>query len=279
MAKKPIWIAPRLRCGLGNRLFQTFAAIGAAERTGSEAVFLLPRMSHHEHGNFDLLRTLYPTLRIVETAQEWAEISETQEKTIPPIDTESPVVLGGFFQNSENFPSLTNFNIPKLPSVLQEDIRPTAWAIHFRLGDYCILPHHQIHSLKQYYYQTIINNIPKTSTLVLISDSPNKLPPIAKELGDLGYTTEIYTNDDALHTLKTFAACQGGSICSNSTFAWWGAFFGYTNSKEQGKYRAFFPDTWMTNQPTPKILNLSFTHCVKLASLPASPYLQSFQFN
>ena len=36
----PEYIAPRLRCGLGNRLFQTVAAITAAERTGATPVFL-----------------------------------------------------------------------------------------------------------------------------------------------------------------------------------------------------------------------------------------------
>jgi hypothetical protein len=277
-AKVPPWIAPRLRCGLGNRLFQAFAAIGLAERTGSRAVFLLPRMSHHEHGNFDLIRTLCPNTILIETAHEWEEVEETEEKTIPTINTEKPVVLAGFFQNSENFPSLYNFNNPRLPSPAPGR-RENTWAIHFRIGDYSILPHHQVPKLAQYYYQTIKTHIPTSNTtLVLISDSPEKLPHIAKELNEMGYKTEIFESEDALETLKTFAACQGGSVCSNSTFAWWGAFFGFTNSKKYGEYRAFFPDVWLTNQPTPNILNQPFTHPVKLSSLPAFPYLQSFSY-
>ena len=276
-AKKPLWIAPRLRCGLGNRLFQTFAAIGLAEKTGSRAIFLLPRMSHHEHGNFELIRDLCPTVTLLESAQEWEEVSETDIKTVPKITTEGPIVLSGFFQNSENFPSLHNFNNPRLPSPAPKR-RENTWAIHFRLGDYCILPHHQVPKLAQYYLQTIKERIPKGSTLVLISDSPQKLPPIAQELREMGYTTEVFTNEDALETFRVFAECQGGSICSNSTFAWWGAFFGYIYSKKHGEYNSYFPDTWLTNQPTPNILNLHFTHAIKLSELPAFPYLQSFSY-
>ena len=160
---KPLWIAPRLRCGLGNRLFQVFAAIGEAERTNSEPVFFLPRMSHFEHGNFELLRILCPTLRLIESAPEWLEISETGDKTIAKApESEMPIVLGGFFQNSENFPSFTNPHIPRLPGLPRLSNRQNTWSIHFRLGDYCILPHHQIHGLKQYYYQTIMKYIPIT---------------------------------------------------------------------------------------------------------------------
>ena len=275
--KKPAWIAPRLRCGIGNRLFQAFATIGAAERAGATPVFLLPRMSHYEHGNFDLIHTLCPTMILLETANEWEEIEETDDKTIPPIYTDKAVVLSGFFQNSENFPKLNTLHIPRLPSPAPQFWK-NKWAIHFRLGDYSILPHHQIPQLSQYYFQTIRDNIPKNSTLVLISDSPEKLPPIAEELKNLGYNTEIVETEDALETLKIFAACQGGSICSNSTFAWWGAFFAYTNSKKHGEYRAFFPDIWLTDQPTPNILNMPFTHSIELSKLPAFPYLQSFSY-
>ena len=274
---KPAWIAPRLRCGIGNRLFQAFAAIGAAERAGVRPAFLLPRMSHYEHGNFDLIHTLCPTLPLLETADEWEELQETANKTVPPINTHKPVVLSGFFQNSENFPDLYTFNIPRLPSPAPE-FWPDVWAIHFRIGDYSILPHHQVPKLAQYYYQTIKVNIPQSTKIILFSDSPKKLPQIAQELTTMGYNPEIFDSEDVLETFKKFAACQGGSICSNSTFAWWCAFFGFTNSKKYGKYRAFFPDIWLTNQPTPNILNQPFTHSVKLSDLSAFPYLQSFSY-
>ena len=268
---KPPWIAPRFRCGLGNRLFQAMATIGASELLGSEPIFLLPRMSHSEHGNFPLLHKLFPTIRILETATEWEEVEETKEFLVPSIQTKSPVVLKGFFQNSLNHPSLSSKNLPRLP--FSSPSRPGVWAIHFRFGDYRILPHHQI-DLRQYYYHCI-TKIPKGSTVVLFSDSPEKLQPIADEIGCLGYIVEIFTSQDVLETFKAFAACQGGSIGSNSTFAWWSSFFSAQQAEFSQSYKAYFPEFWITNYPSPRIFTHPFTHVVQINTLTC-PLLESF---
>ena len=265
----PKWIAPRLRCGLGNRLFQTVATVSAAERTGSEAVLFLPRMSHFEHGSFTVLHSLFPNLRIVETESEWLEITETDTSEIPQINTDKPVVLTGFFQNSKNFPSPAIY--PRLPNVA---CPRKAWAVHFRFGDYCLLPHHQINGLNRYYYQAIAK-IPIGSTITLFSDSPERLPKIAEELTN--YNVEIFTNSDILETLKAFAACQEGSVCGNSTFSWWAAFFA-ANTYFSTTYKAYFPDKWI-NDKAPKVFTLPFTQVIEISSLPAFPILSSFSFS
>jgi hypothetical protein len=269
----PPWIAPRFRCGLGNRLFQALAAVGTAERLNTKVVFLLPRMSHSEHGNYSLLHKLYPTIPLLETAAEWEEIEETQEFLVPPIQTSEPIVLKGFFQNSLNHPALTSPNLPHLSETLPS--RPNVWAIHFRFGDYRILPHHQI-DLRQYYYHCL-TQIPKGSTVVLFSDSPEKLQPIADEIRRLGYVPEIFISQDVLETFKAFAACQGGSIGSNSTFAWWCAFFAAQQGGFSPTYKAYFPEFWITNYQSPKIFTHPFTQVVQLHSL-SCPHLESFQY-
>lgn len=276
---KPQWVAPRFRCGLGNRLFQTLAAVGTAERLDTECVFFLPRCSHAEHGNYDVVMKLFPDIRIVETANTWIETNETKEFTIPIPETNGkPLVIQGFVQNSENHPPLTSRNLPQLPQSLPS--RPNTWAIHFRIGDYKILPHHQVPRLASYYYKVITEKIPKGSTIVLFSDSPEKLPPLAQEISQLGYPCEVFTSQDTIETFKAFAACQGGSIGGNSTFSWWCAFFGAQQSKFSPAYKAYFPDYWITNYPSPRIYGYPFTQTIELASIPeGAPKLHTFSYN
>jgi len=262
-------IAPRLVCGLGNRLFQTVAAIRLADLYRREPVFFLPRMGRGEHGNFETLLTLFPKIKIVETAPSWSEAAENDDGTLPTVDSSSLIVLSGFFQNTENFPSLPNKYLPQLPSPLPLTNR---WAVHFRLGDYQILPHYHI-GLSCYYYRTITEKIPSKSTICLFSDSPEKLPPIAKEIEDLGYKVEIYENDDLIETFREFASCSSGSVCSNSTFCWWAAYFAW---KEAGPhYNAYFPDRWIMNHIT-RVFTLPFTQTIKIDEIPAFPRLNSF---
>ena len=261
-------VAPRLVCGLGNRLFQTVAAIHAAEMTDAEPVFFLPRMGRSEHGNFETLLKLFPNIRIIETAQEWNEVAEEEDGSLPSLNKCPLTVLSGFFQNTECFPSLTNKYLPSIPQVKATD----RWAVHFRFGDYQILPHYHI-GLGKYYYKTIKDNIPNNSALCLFSDSPDRLPAIAKELQSFGYRVEIHENSDAIETFKAFASCSAGSICSNSTFSWWAAYFAW---KQAGPtYKAFFPDRWILNHTT-RLFTLPFTQSVCLDEIPAFPSLNSF---
>ena len=280
MEKKPVWITSRLCCGLGNRLFQITAAIGAAEKLGIRPVLFLPAMQQVEHGNFDLLQKLCPNLDLITTAPEWEKVGELAEERTPeiPPTSQAPIVLYGFFQNTDNFPELTNKYLPSLPSI--PSLQPKSrYAVHFRFGDYRILPHHQMPGLKQYYYYTITTYIPKGSTLVLFSDSPEMLPPISEEIRTLGYSTEIFPSLDTMKTLEAFAECEGGAICSNSTFAWWAAFFTYQASNKSPRYKAYFPDIWIQGRTPPKILtNLPFTQSIELKSLPPGPSLESFHY-
>ncbi len=258
-------ISVKLCCGLGNRLFQMTAAIGEAERQNKQPVFFLPRMSGAHHGNFELLRTLFSSLPIIETAPEWEEVKEGQQP-----QSDKLVVFSGYFQNTDYFPE-DNFYMPCLPSPLPEK---DSWAIHFRFGDYQKLPHYHV-NLSPYYYYTITRKIPKYSKLTLFSDSPDRLPSIQKELTDLGYTVEIFDNPDTLETLKAFSACVKGSICSNSTFAWWAAWFTWRR-KNQDQYKAYFPKQWIVGREPFNLFNLPFTQSVNLEEIPASPRLLSF---
>lgn len=251
------------------------SAVGEAERQGKEPVFFLPRMGKYEHGEFSLLQTLFPTLRLLESEESWTEVKENSDGTIPPLTEQFPTVLNGFFQNSKNFPSQNSKHLPRLPDPLPS--LKKAWAIHFRLGDYKILPHHQV-ALGPYYAQTILSNIPKGSRIILFSDSPEALPAIAMELEEMGYLPMIYQGLDALEALKAFSACGQGAICSNSTFAWWAAYFTQERIDSSLNYKAYFPSVWMPGRDAPRVLNHPFTQVVKLEELPLTPALKSFTY-
>lgn len=265
-------VAPKLACGLGNRLFQMVAAIKACEDSPNhEPVIFLPRYTAAEHGDYELLFILFPNIRILETADSWVEVGTKEYDSLVPKPTNAPLTLiSGFFHNSQNFPSLSNKYLPALPNYLPAT---NAWAIHFRFGDYQKLPHY--HVGLSTYYGASIQKIPKHTRLHLFSDSPGRLSPIAEELRTIGYTVEIFQDSDTLKTLQKFASCQGGSICSNSTFSWWAAFFAWRFAKDT-KYRAFFPDRWLNTAPPVNLFEFPYTFPISINSLDASPRLNSF---
>ena len=148
------WIAPKLTGGIGNRFFQMMAAIGIAERSGYNPVILLQRMMPSDHGNYKLLFEFFPTIPVIQSADSWNEIKENDKTQI--LDSETfltkRIVVNGYFQNTQNFPTHISKYLPVLPKYVRNPRRSVA--IHFRFGDYRILSHHQI-PLGSYYAHCI----------------------------------------------------------------------------------------------------------------------------
>jgi hypothetical protein len=260
-------------------MFHVMAAAGAAEKSGRQLVFFLPRLYDQHHGHFTALFRMFPQISILESFPEWTEHSEDANQKFSPFEVSSEssplVVLKGNLQNCDNFPSNPSF-YPALPSPLPPP-RPS-WAIHFRFGDFKILSHHR-HPLGPYYAQLLKSKVPnQTTPLTLFSDEPERLEQIAKEFESLGYSNvTIIRESDPIETFKIFSSCQGGAICSNSTFAWWGAFFAWQREKSFN-YKAYFPSRFMPNERPYNLFTFPFTQAVEVEALPAEPSIKSFSY-
>jgi hypothetical protein len=266
-------ITTRCTGGIGNRLFQIAGAIKYAEEFNRKPILLLPCLARSEHGNFTLLFDLLPEISLVESASSWKVINDTPQNTDDQI-----LVINGYFQDLKFFPSLESPLLPRLPQ-LAPILKTDKVAIHFRFGDYTILPHHQV-DLSSYYMEAI-SRFPPLTTFFLFSDSPEKLKAISSELWAKNIPNIINSPESALETFQEIANCSLGFIGSNSTFAWWAAFLAWNSSGRPESYKAYFPDIWMPKgQPNhkPNLFTLPYTvpldiHASAFDSLNSFSYL------
>lgn len=267
-----MWIAPHLTGGLGNRLFQLASALGLSEKWGRQAVFFLPKCGPTNHGPFETIFSMFPELPILETAPEWLVLEEpkgdlfiyTPFEEKPP--TNLPCIVHGFRQSPLYFPS------KGVQSLLHELLDKKRWEtllgkyslqtnqekektffLHVRLGDYLVLPHHQVNL--QHYYIQCLSKIPKGSRILFFSDEPARVQEIFQHvIQALGHSFQAVEEPDELESLALMSQCSGGAITGNSTFSWWGAYFARQRSTNQDAFVAFYPNIWGAGLPVPKDL-------------------------
>lgn len=263
------WVAGHLTGGLGNRLFQHAAAAGLAEKWNVPLVFYLPECTETGHGPFENIFKLFPTLpkltapvpvhRIPEAFHGVFTYEPFQEKPSHPFNS-----VDGWRQSELYFPKKglkpsfdTVFSKEQQDELLclynmnTEDTRRTTWFIHVRLGDYKILPHHQI-DLNDYYSKAI-QHVPKLAKILLFCDEIDQFGATFQEyFQKLGYTVMPVKHLDELETLFLMSQCWGGAIVANSTFSWWGAYFAHLSHPEPSKYTALYPSIWGKGLPEAK---------------------------
>ena len=273
------WVAPHLTGGIGNRLFEFAAAAGLAEKWGRQLAFFLPRCSSTDHGPFDNIFKLFPSVPLIESADSWETLEEPSGHTyryvpFPSAAAAGSVVIHGYRQSEKYFPKAGV--VPDFESALgaekaaliRRKMPSDAWFIHVRLGDYKILPHHQV-NLKSY-YEYCLNRIPIGSSLILFSDEPELCSEYFMiEAGSRALDFSVCTNKDEMVNLYMMSLCNGGAITANSTFSWWGAYFARENAKQvadkrgiQNAFKAFYPSSWGQGMPPPVDLIPSWGVCV-----------------
>lgn len=259
-----MWVAPSLTSGLGNRLFQFAAAAGAAELWEKELVFYMPACKESPHGSIASIFRMFPSIRLVDTVEKCTELTEPPRRFYQyiPLGPRAPsthTLVQGFRQSPLYFPKTI---VPDWDSALggpiirkkvealaglQHDVeRRQTYAIHVRLGDYKLLPHHQVDLSK--YYSLALHKVPDGSRLHLFSDEPDLCRGIfikAIQAKRLRFTVSVTSSD--VESLYEMSLCLGGTITANSTFSWWGAWFAHSS----GAAWATYPDSMGNGQPDP----------------------------
>ena len=255
-----LWIAAKLSGGLGNRLFQTAAALGTAERSGRKAIFLLPMCEEGPHGSFYTIFQMFPSIPIVESAAKWFFITESKNHYVyTPLEfpPDQNAVILGYRQSPKYFPSYPisiNWAAILKDKAAQirveagletEDARRSTVMIHIRLGDYKMLKHHQ-QDLESYYTEAL-QKIEPGQRLHLFSDEPElceETISAAAAKMNIPFTVAKVRSD--VESLYEMSLCQGGSITANSTFSWWGAYFAH---QQNPRHWATYPERWIVGMP------------------------------
>jgi hypothetical protein len=264
-----MWIAPHLTGGLGNRLFQLSAALGLGEKWNRDVVFFLPKCGPTNHGPFDTIFRMFPSLPIIESINEWVVLEEPKRDFFkylpfdPSPSSTKPMIVHGFRQSPKYFPTtgvnplLNELLDPKRWQTLLQKYgldsvseKTKTWFLHVRLGDYKVLPHHQVNL--QTYYMNCLTKVPPRSKILFFSDEPHVLREIFENvIQAMGHSFQVVEESDELESLSLMSQCWGGAITANSTFSWWGAYFAHTRSSSPETHIAFYPDNWGSGMPTP----------------------------
>ena len=259
------WISPNLSDGLGNRLFQVAAAMGAAEKYGRRIVFYLPRCYKASHCEAEIIWKLFPSIPVLEFDEGvWHEINEKEFATFEDLPEKVPnvggIVLRGFRQSPRYFPASGEIKIDLSGALgISETTRldqlfgsgATAF-LHVRLGDYMILPHHQIDLVA--YWQRSIQEIQDREKirLFVFSDEPERVErDLLPYFGAFEFKeVRLIKESGPLQTLYLMSLCDSGCICANSTFSWWGAYL--SRSRALGA-PILMPGSWGSGLVAPDI--------------------------
>jgi hypothetical protein len=264
--------------GLGNQLFQVFAALAAAIRNGDTCYFIHTMMdasgkrATYWNSLFHALRPM-TVLSTAANVQRFMQLPEHQESSFKysPLPRQTamnstPLKLVGYFQSDKYFADVRDDIYEKLQLLEQQrQIRDmfaeSPWfscgavtvAMHFRIGDYAhIQEAHPILSLD--YYQRALkhtldhvhnNNHNKINVLIFNQACDNAviLDHMHQLNADPAFARRcrFYKVPDLFDDWKQMmlmSVCDH-NIIANSTFSWWGAYLNQNPDKI-----VCYPSTW-----------------------------------
>jgi hypothetical protein len=238
------FVLPVRKGGLGNQMFQVAAALVYAKETNRR--ILLPKEfynfhnpSHAEYGESIFREIIHRLDKPIDgTAISFLIQQEfTQHAGEPgfedwtPQDISGNVLLHGYFQNyppiGRNEESICSFyknGLANYRMFLADS--STRVGIHIRRGDYLKPPYSEVLPVQPLsYYESALAHFPMDKyEFYIFSDDLEwcKQQPLFQNLPSKVFIDE----PNEVKALATMTSCQGGMICANSSFSWWGAFLG-----------------------------------------------------
>lgn len=234
-------IIPTLTGGVGNRIFQVFAALGYVERNGGEVFFHIEYCKQNPHDCFTNIFSLFPQIKILEGKEVLMnkKISFLKESDSPVTQFDSEIIiLQGWFQDEKWLPKNISLNLPTVSFESEYNNSETVF-LHVRRGDYLTLRHHYVYLDK--YYSTALSKFSHKTPIMVFS---NDMEWCKRELSKKYPTVEIWiwapTNLSDIETLSLMTQCKRGAICANSSFSWLGAYLGARKESNP----CYFPSQW-----------------------------------
>ena len=237
-----------LKGGLGNRLFQIYAALGFAEKWDMD--FYIPNSKNQRINHipidesFNEIKILLPNLNILtedEDTSLYTTINEKEELVYNEYENpNNSVILKGYFQTEKYFPkNPPQLMIPEPENSIIKGLT-NIYFIHIRLGDYLVSG--ALDLLKYHHYCiNKINEIDSNARYIVVSDDISK----AKEYIETNFKLVNVLYDESnkrLNSLYYISKCDGG-IGANSTFSWFSAY----SIRNKNKNTLFFPKPWFKN--------------------------------
>lgn len=227
-----MYVSPYISDGLGNRFFQVAAALWYAKKYGHECVFVKSWIKENRHPGPHGIEFYFPSIPIVEALGAWSAaeqhtLSSSTFMDIPFVETN--LQLKGFFQ------AWQYVDVPLPPVFRTSDFRiPNSYFLHVRRGDYLhpACKHHAV-DLTQYMRRAVAL-MPRDATAIVCSDD---IEWCVKNIPGLVSRSCLFFDGDDYKTLAMMIHCDLGGICANSTFSWWGAYWGSLAATGKGQRR------------------------------------------